>query len=99
MLKNASKLMCGGLPLRHFRTELRTPGVADFTPETAARVLSRSSFDPMMRTSPSATSTRWARARRYTDEHRIQYVTYNSLIYIIIWPAYLRTFRFACWPA
>ncbi len=36
--------------------------MADFTPEAAARVLSKSPFDPMMRTSPSATSTRWASA-------------------------------------
>ena len=34
-----------------FRTELRTPGVADFTPEAAASVRSRSPFDPMIRTS------------------------------------------------
>src|SRR5271154_4853027 len=34
--------------VRQFRTELRTPGVADFTPEAAASVRSRSPFDPMM---------------------------------------------------
>jgi hypothetical protein len=53
------------LRLRQSRTELRTPTVADFTPEIAASVLSRSLFDPMMRTSWSATSTLWARARRW----------------------------------
>jgi hypothetical protein len=48
---------------RHLGTELRTPGEAGFTPEPAARVLSKSPFEPMMRISPSATSTRWANAR------------------------------------
>lgn len=28
----------GGLPLRHFRTELRTPAVAGFAPDVAASV-------------------------------------------------------------
>jgi hypothetical protein len=49
------------LRLRQSRTELRTPHAADFTPEMAASVLSKSLFDPIMRTSRSATSTLWAR--------------------------------------
>ncbi len=54
------------LRLRQLRTELRTPGVAGATPAPAARVLSKSPCDPMMRTSLSATSTRWASARRWS---------------------------------
>ena len=54
------------LPRRQFRTEPRTPPGADGAPEAAARVLSRFPFDPMMRTSLSATSTRWASARRWS---------------------------------
>jgi hypothetical protein len=45
---------------RHFGTMLGT------WPAVPARVLSRSPFDPMMRTSPSSTSTRWAKARRWS---------------------------------
>jgi hypothetical protein len=46
------------LSLRQSSTELRTPFPADFTPEIAASVLSKSLFDPMMRISRSSTSTR-----------------------------------------
>lgn len=56
----------GGLPLRHFGTKLGTaPGGAPEFP-AAARVRSRSDFDPMIRTSPSLTSTRCASARRWS---------------------------------
>lgn len=47
-------------------TELRTPGAAGRAPEAAASVCNRLLFDPMMRTSPSATSTRWASAQRWS---------------------------------
>lgn len=49
---------------RHFSPKLGTPIAADFPLETAASVRSSSPFDPMMRTSVSPTSTRWAKARR-----------------------------------
>ncbi len=44
-------------PLRHFSPKLGTPIAADFPPEMAESVRSSSSFDPMMRTSVSETST------------------------------------------
>ena len=40
----------GSNPTPSANTELRTPPVADFTPEMAASVLGKSLFDPMMRT-------------------------------------------------
>jgi len=41
----------GGHPIRHFRTERRTPGVAGFAPAAAVSVRSRLHVGPMMRLS------------------------------------------------
>ena len=51
---------------RQFSTELRTSNDPGFVADAATRVLSSSDLDPMMRTSLSATSMRWARARRWS---------------------------------
>jgi hypothetical protein len=50
--------------VRHFGTELGTPKPAVFALEAATSVRSNSLFDPMMRSSSTSTSTRWANARR-----------------------------------
>jgi hypothetical protein len=50
--------------VRHFGTELGTPKPAVFALEAATSVRSNSLFDPMMRSSWTSTSTRWASARR-----------------------------------
>src|SRR4051812_30398022 len=54
--------------IRHFGTKLGTPRVSDFTPELdiETKVRSRLLLDPVMRTSLSATSTRWASSRRWS---------------------------------
>lgn len=53
-------------PPRHFGTKLGTPIPADFPPDAATRVRNKALLWPMMWTSCSSTSTRWASARRWS---------------------------------
>src|SRR5258708_20971241 len=57
------------LRARHFGTKLGTPKPADFALEAATSVRRSSLFEPIMRTSFSSTSTRWASARRWSRRY------------------------------